>query len=129
MHNQTHFSPVPALAFGLFLLASPAGAFEGRIAAAVTQGGQASGLLDIAGTNVLHIEKTDTNWPQARNLVDLQTGALTLPFPHYRSFVRLKPVAAGVSPAGEGGKQTNSTQAWITISAPAGNCFYRLHKP
>jgi hypothetical protein len=25
--------------------------------------------------------------------------------------------------------QTNSTQAWITISAPAGNRFYRLHKP
>jgi hypothetical protein len=25
--------------------------------------------------------------------------------------------------------QTNSTQAWITVSAPAGNRFYRLHKP
>jgi hypothetical protein len=103
MHNQTHLSPMLALAAGLFLLAPPAGAFEGRISATVTQGGQGSGLLYIAGTNVLRIEKTDTNWPHARNLVDLQTGSLTLLFPHNRSFVRLKPVAAGVSPASEGG--------------------------
>ena len=84
-----------ALAAGLCLLASPAGAFEGRIAATVTQGGQGSGLLYTVGTNQLRIEKTDTNWPHARDLVDRQTGALTLLFPHNRSFVRLKPEIGG----------------------------------
>lgn len=73
-------------------------AFEGRIGATVTQGGQGSGLLYTVGTNQLRIEQTDTNWPHARNLVDRQTGALTLLFPHNRSFVRLKPVTPVIGP-------------------------------
>jgi hypothetical protein len=92
-----------AAAISTFCILHPAFPFEGRIQATITRGGQTSGLLYLVGTNQLRIEKTDTNWPHARNVVDLQTGALTLLFPHNRSFVRLKPVAAGVSPASEGG--------------------------
>jgi hypothetical protein len=94
---------LPLLAVLAFGLAPSAMAFEGRITATVTRGGQSSGLLYLVGTNQLRIEKTDTNWPHARNIVDLQTGALTLLFPHNRSFVRLKPAASGVSPANPGG--------------------------
>ena len=65
-------------------------AFEGRIDVGVTQGGQVSGLLYTAGTNCLRVERTETNWPYARNIVNLQTGEITLLLPHNRSFVRLK---------------------------------------
>lgn len=65
-------------------------AFEGRIDVGVTQGGQVLGLLYTAGANGLRIERTETNWAYARNIVNLQTGAITLLFPHNRSFMRLK---------------------------------------
>ena len=65
-------------------------AFEGRITATVTQGGQTSELLYTAGRDQLRIENADTNRPHARNLVQLKTGDLTLLFPRNRSFVRLK---------------------------------------
>jgi len=65
-------------------------AFAGRIDVSVTQGGQVSGLLYTAGTNCLRVERTDTNRPYARNILDLETGDITLLLPHNRSFVRLK---------------------------------------
>jgi hypothetical protein len=82
---------MPALAAGLLLLASQAGAFEGRITAASTRGTQTAPLLYTVGTNQLRIEVTATNRPHPVNLVDLSSGTLTLLFPHNRSFVRLKP--------------------------------------
>ncbi len=69
-------------------------AFEGRIAATVWQGGQATEMLYTVGKDQLRIEKTDTNRPHARNIIQLQTGDRTLLFPHNRSFVRLKAPAA-----------------------------------
>ena len=101
--NDPEDDAVQTAALGL--AAGPACAFEGRLQATVTQGGQASGLLYTVGTNQLRIEKTDTNWPHARNIVDRQTGALTLLFPHNRSFVRLKsagPPAGSPFPRGPG---------------------------
>jgi hypothetical protein len=68
-------------------------AFEGHIRATITRGSQTSGFLYTATTNQLRIENTATNWPHARNIVNLQTGEFTLVYPHNRSFVRLKPVS------------------------------------
>jgi hypothetical protein len=67
-------------------------AFEGRINAAIAQGGQPQALLYTVGTNFLRVENTATNWPNPVDIVDRNSGALTLLFPHNRSFVRLKPV-------------------------------------
>ncbi|MCS7337511.1 MAG: DUF4412 domain-containing protein [Verrucomicrobiae bacterium] len=80
-----------------------ASAFEGRIRAAVTRGDETQTWLYTVGTDCLRIERGETNWPHAINLIALGTGEITLVFPHNRSFVRLRSVAAGVPPAGEGG--------------------------
>jgi len=68
-------------------------AFEGRIAAALTRAGNVETWHYIVGTNQLRIERAETNWPYARNIVGLDTGDVTILFPHNRSFVRLKPAA------------------------------------
>ena len=67
-------------------------AFEGRIHATVTQGNQTDGLLFTVGTNFLRVEMAATNWPNPVDILDRNSGALTLLFPHNRSFVRLKQV-------------------------------------
>ena len=66
-------------------------AFEGRITAALTRGGQATPLLYTAGTNCLRVEVTASSLPDPVNLLDLNSGELTLLFPNNRSFVKLKP--------------------------------------
>lgn len=71
--------------------------FEGRIRAAVTRAGQTAESLYTAGPDQLRVERTDTNRPHARNILDRRTGDLILLFPHNRSFVRLK--ASGASAA------------------------------
>jgi hypothetical protein len=65
-------------------------AFEGRISATLTRGGEAQTLFYTVGANGVRIERGETNGPHARNLVALDSGAITLVFPHNRSFVRLK---------------------------------------
>lgn len=64
-------------------------AFEGRISASLSRGGETDHLLYSVGTNFLRIEQTDTNWPFPRDVLNLQSGQLTLIFPHNRSFLRL----------------------------------------
>ncbi len=64
-------------------------AFEGRIDVSVTQSGQALDQLYTARTNCLRVEITETNRPYARDIVNLQTGDVTLIFPHNRTFIRL----------------------------------------
>mgnify|MGYP001594332983 CR=1 FL=1 len=81
-------------------------AFEGRIQATLTRGDDTQNFYYTVGTNQLRIERAETNWPHAKNIVARDTGAITLMFPHNRSFVRLKNVAAGGPRgplAGEGG--------------------------
>lgn len=69
-------------------------AFEGRISASLSRGGETGHLLYTVGTNFLRIEQTDTNWPHPRNVLNLQSGQLTLIFPHNRSFLRLASATA-----------------------------------
>jgi hypothetical protein len=78
---------VAALAFCQF---HSVRAFEGRIAASLTRGGDVQPLLYTVGANYLRVEQTRTDQPHPRDIVNLKTGELTLVFPHNRSFMRLK---------------------------------------
>ena len=102
MHSKNPLAPAAALAAGLFILAFSAAAFEGRITAASTRGGQATALLYTVGTNSLRLEVTGSDRPNPVDVLDLRTGTLTLLFPHNRSFVRLPPASgpASASPPG-----------------------------
>jgi len=77
----------------LFHLLTPALAFEGRINAVLTRGGGTQTILYTVGTNQMRIERGETNWPYAKNFINLDDGAVTILFPHIRSCVRLKPDA------------------------------------
>jgi hypothetical protein len=85
--------PVAGLALVLFLAfnipSSTAFAFEGRITAAMTRGGDSQTLLYTVGTNSIRIERLETDRPYPFDIIDLTSGQLTLLFSNNRSFVRL----------------------------------------
>jgi len=82
-----------------FYILHSAYAFEGRIAATLTRGSEAQHLLYTVGTNSLCVERADTDRPRAWDIVNLRSGAVTLVFPHNRSFMRLKNNSgAGIPP-------------------------------
>ncbi len=89
MRNALNFKLGIAIMACLAAIASTAVAFEGRINAVVTQGPETSTLLYTVGSDQLRIEVTSTNWPHPVNILELKSGAVTLVFPHNRSFVRL----------------------------------------
>jgi len=62
------------------------------------QGNQTNALLYTVETNFLRVEMPATNWSNPVEILDLKSGALTLLFPHNRSFVRLKPATENPSP-------------------------------
>ena len=66
-------------------------AFEGRITAAVTQGGQTTAFRYTISTSALRLEATGSDRPNPVDALDLRTGTLALFSPHNRSFVYLKP--------------------------------------
>ena len=69
-------------------VADSAPAFEGRISAVSGRGGQPVPVLYTIGTNCIRVEMTDTNWPNAIDILDRNSGQMTLVFPHNGSFVR-----------------------------------------
>lgn len=77
----------------VFCLSPSAFCFEGRISAAITRGNQTDALLYTVGTNFLRVENIATNRPNPVDILDRNSGELTLLFPNNRSFVRLQPVA------------------------------------
>jgi hypothetical protein len=81
---------IAATVVSAFCLPPSAFCFEGRINAELTQGNQTSTLLYTAGTNFLRVEMTATNWPNPVDILDRNSGELTLLFPNNRCFVRLK---------------------------------------
>jgi Domain of unknown function (DUF4412) len=87
---------ITAFVSSFFILHS-AFAFEGRIAAALTRGGQAMALLYTAGTNCLRVEVTASDRPNPVDLLDLPSGEMTLLFPNNRSFVHLKAASENAS--------------------------------
>jgi hypothetical protein len=99
--------PVAAVAWLLGiahgLLAATNAPFVGRINATLAQGDQSLPLLFTVGTNAVRVEITDPSRPYPVNIRDRQSKALTLVFPHNRSFVRLAsatPPPAQPGPAG-----------------------------
>lgn len=74
----------------LDLQCSTCHAFEGRISAALEVGGQNQTFFYTVGTNELRIERGETDRPYTKDLVNLDTGDITLLFPNNRSFVKLK---------------------------------------
>jgi hypothetical protein len=80
---------VAAIAAGLSSL-RPAFAFEGRIQATFTRGGETEAWAYTVGTNSLRVELTDTNRPNPVDVLELKSGQMTLVFPNNRSFIRLK---------------------------------------
>ena len=72
-------------------LALSASAFEGRIEAVFSQGTESTSLSYTVGATQLRIEVTGSTAPTPVDILDLKSGAMTLLFPHNRSFVRLKP--------------------------------------
>ena len=87
-----------ALPAALGVVAGPACAFEGRLQATLTRGGQTQTFFYTIGTNYVRIERSETDWPHARNIFNLQTGDLTLLFPHNGSYVRLKASRPNTAP-------------------------------
>ena len=81
---------IGAAFFSPLLVAGQLSAFEGRINAVIVRGGETAPLLYTVGTNSMRVEMTATNWPNPVDVLDLDSGALTLVFPHNRSYVRLK---------------------------------------
>jgi len=65
-------------------------AFEGHISATVVRGGETQTFLYTVGTNELRVERGETDRPYAKDIVNLDTGDITLVYPHNRSFVRLE---------------------------------------
>jgi hypothetical protein len=89
MRRARHIRFVIAMTGCLVALASTAVAFEGRIHAVMIRGNQTDALLYTVGTNCLRVENTATNWPNPVDILDRNSGALTLLFPNNRSFVRV----------------------------------------
>ncbi len=87
-HNFRRVLPIMGC---LAAFAQTAVAFEGRISAVMILGNQTNALLYTVGTNSLRVEMTATNWPNPVDILDRNSGALTLLFPNNRSFVHVKP--------------------------------------
>ena len=71
-------------------LLAHAAAFQGRITATFTRGGEALPILYTVASNSIRIEVTGSAYPYPVNIVDRPSGALTMVYPHNRSFMRLK---------------------------------------
>ncbi len=97
MRRVNHFKLATVVTGFALAIGTNALAFEGRINAVMARGSQSDVLLYTVGTNFLRVENTATNWPNPVDIVDRNTGGLTLLFPHNRSFVRLKPGAENSS--------------------------------
>src|SRR5689334_12929286 len=93
-----NFKALFALSIPSFFVLHSSFAFEGRISARLTHGGDTAALLYTISTNQIRIERGETNRPHAKNIINLDTGVTTILLPHNRSFVRLKTNGSDISP-------------------------------
>ncbi len=106
----------PIAAVSIFVALHSSFAFEGHIRATLGRGGDTQNFVYTVGTNQMRIECTGTDRPNAKNIVDLDTGAITLLFPHNRSFVRLKATnGSGATPLPPG---VPASRPMSTMSSP-----------
>jgi Domain of unknown function (DUF4412) len=93
---MNHKTLIGAVVVSAFFISHSALGFEGRIRAVIRRSNQTTPLLYTVGTNFLRIEVTATDRPHPVDILDLNSGELTLLFPHNRSFVRLNSSGTGV---------------------------------
>jgi len=90
-----------SLYFGLYIAlifaCHLAHGFEGRITATLMRGGQSESLIYTVGTNQLRLERGEGDRPYPKNILQRDTGDLTLLFPNNRSFIRLEAKAENSS--------------------------------
>ncbi len=65
--------------------------FQGQIRARAGRTGAPAELLYTVGTNLMRVEMLDTNFPNPIDIVDLESGQITLIMPMNRTFMRFKP--------------------------------------
>jgi hypothetical protein len=86
---------------GSFICTASASRKTLEIEASLIRGSYTESYTYSIGTNMMRIARNETNRPFATDLVDPDTGAITLIYPHNRSFMRLKPPQkANAAPAG-----------------------------
>ena len=101
MRYTLNFPKLITIIVCLTALASTTFAFEGRIQAVTIRGSETNGWLYTVATNAIRVEVTTGNQPSPVDILDLNSGSLTLIFPQNRSFVRLAPLsetATGTTP-------------------------------
>lgn len=94
------------------------GAFEGHISIELIQRSETNMLLYTVRGHHLRIENLNTNWPHSVNLVDIETGDVTLIFPHNRTLVRLKNSGAQAGSATSTRTQMPPTGGAATLLPP-----------
>ena len=62
------------------LLLSSSFPFEGHLSATLARTGESQTFIYTASPNQLRIERAETNWPHAKNIFNLDSGAITLLF-------------------------------------------------
>ena len=98
-----------AFSFFIFNFALTASAaFEGHVRATLTRGGEVETYLYTIGTNCLRVARGETNWPYTVNLVNRDSGAVTLLFANNRSFVNLPNSGTGILPVSSNGGQDSA---------------------
>jgi len=107
---QSYSWLVAGLTMAAVRCAAQASAFEGCIQAVTARGGAPFPLLYTVDTNWLRIEVTLTNSPIPIDIVDRQSGGLTLIMPQTHCFMRIPPAGEnaggpvpGMAPAGPPG--------------------------
>jgi hypothetical protein len=90
--------PVALLVLAVWPGLSEAAAFEGRVEAVLTQNGASEALVFTIATNLVRVESMDTNRLHAWNVLDRETGALTLFSPQMGSYMQLRDASAGPAP-------------------------------
>ena len=76
--------------------------FEGRINAVIMQGGATNAWLYTVKTNLLRVELAGTDTPNPVDILNLDSGALTLLFPMNHSFVQISPASEDPAPQSAG---------------------------
>jgi hypothetical protein len=120
MHCICERKFITLIALALAGFTAHGAAFQGRISATFTRGGEALPILYTVGSNSIRIEVTGSSHPHPINIIDRQSGALTMVYPHNRSFMRMnsqaqpdpnRNVPSGFQPA-------NSFPAPAVVPAP-----------
>jgi hypothetical protein len=84
----------------MLLLQLSTHAFEGTIETSLTRGNHSETVVYTMGTNQMHIARKETDRPYTQNIINLDTGEITLLFPRNGSYMRLAAPEKNRAPAG-----------------------------